>query len=148
MDICIVIKYLPMTTSMKNLLTLEELGQFCLSVFLFSRLEYSWWIFPLFLLLPDVSMIGYIINPKTGAWLYNFFHHKLIAVIAMMIGYSLKIPILELSGIILFGHSSMDRIFGYGLKFSDDFRHTHLGWIGKNNKSGFNTFRSTDEAES
>lgn len=25
----------------------------------------------------------------------------------------------------------MDRIFGYGLKYSDDFKHTHLGMIGK-----------------
>jgi|GEM_PF-4046304 len=25
----------------------------------------------------------------------------------------------------------MDRIFGYGLKFGDNFRHTHLGGIGK-----------------
>ena len=25
----------------------------------------------------------------------------------------------------------MDRIFGYGLKFGDNFHHTHLGWIGK-----------------
>ncbi|WP_206365138.1 DUF4260 family protein [Sphingobacterium corticibacterium] len=23
----------------------------------------------------------------------------------------------------------MDRIFGYGLKYLDDFKHTHLGWI-------------------
>ncbi|WP_294214718.1 DUF4260 domain-containing protein [uncultured Chryseobacterium sp.] len=137
-----------MTTSMRNLLKLEELGQFCLSVFLFSRLEYSWWIFPLFLLLPDVSMIGYVINPKTGARLYNFFHHKMTAVFVLVAGFFLYLPEVELAGIILLGHSSMDRIFGYGLKFRDDFRHTHLGWIGKNNKSGFNTFRSTDEAES
>lgn len=32
---------------------------------------------------------------------------------------------------ILFGHSAMDRIFGYGLKFNDNFKNTHLGWIGK-----------------
>jgi hypothetical protein len=25
----------------------------------------------------------------------------------------------------------MDRIFGYGLKYSDSFYHTHLGMIGK-----------------
>jgi hypothetical protein len=25
----------------------------------------------------------------------------------------------------------MDRMLGYGLKFSDGFQHTHLGWIGK-----------------
>ena len=24
----------------------------------------------------------------------------------------------------------MDRMFGYGLKYDDAFKHTHLGWIG------------------
>lgn len=120
-----------MTKTMKNLLILEEIGQLFLSIFLFSRLEYSWWLFPLCLLLPDVSMIGYLINPKIGAQLYNFFHHKLIAIIVLIVGLSLDIPIIEFAGIILFAHSSMDRIFGYGLKFNDDFKHTHLSWIGK-----------------
>jgi hypothetical protein len=31
----------------------------------------------------------------------------------------------------LLGHSSFDRVLGYGLKYDDDFKHTHLGWIGK-----------------
>ena len=37
---------------------------------------------------------------------------------------------LQVAGIILFTHSNMDRILGYGLKYPDDFKHTHLGWIG------------------
>ncbi|HAJ82706.1 MAG TPA: DUF4260 domain-containing protein, partial [Zunongwangia profunda] len=32
---------------------------------------------------------------------------------------------------ILFGHSAMDRIFGYGLKYEDNFKNTHMGWFGK-----------------
>lgn len=36
-------------------------------------------------------------------------------------------------GIILFGHSNMDRIFGCGLKYADSFRHTHLGMLGSTN---------------
>ena len=32
-----------------------------------------------------------------------------------------------LAGIILFGHSSFDRILGYGLKYTDSFKNTHLG---------------------
>lgn len=116
---------------MKNLLQLEELGQFIFAIFLFSQLDFQWWLFPLCLLLPDVSMIGYLINPKAGAWLYNFFHHKLFAVVILILGFYFKIQIVEFIGIILFAHSAMDRIFGYGLKFEDDFKHTHLGWMGK-----------------
>lgn len=116
---------------MKNLLQLEELGQFGLAVFLFTQLEFQWWLFPLCLLLPDVSMVGYLINPKTGARIYNFFHHKMLAILVLILGFWLKISIVEFAGIILFAHSAMDRIFGYGLKFEDDFKHTHLGSIGK-----------------
>lgn len=120
-----------MTNKMNNLLKLEELGQFILSIILFSQLDYFWWIFPICILLPDLSMIGYLINTKTGAWLYNFFHHKLVAIIIMISGFWLNNSLLTLAGVILFGHSSMDRMFGYGLKFNDDFKNTHLGWIGK-----------------
>jgi len=116
---------------MKHLLQLEELGQFGLAIFLFTQIGLQWWLFPLCLLLPDVSMAGYLINSKIGAWLYNFFHHKLLAVFILVLGFCLKIQIVEFIGVILFAHSAMDRIFGYGLKFKDDFKHTHLGWIGK-----------------
>lgn len=118
---------------MKNLLKLEELGQFLLAIVMFNKLEYAWWVFPLCILLPDVSAVGYLVNPKVGAWLYNFFHHKLVALIVLFVGYWLSIPLLTLAGIILFAHAAMDRIFGYGFKYSDNFKHTHLGWIGNNN---------------
>lgn len=43
----------------------------------------------------------------------------------------LHLPLAELAGAILFAHSSLDRILGYGLKHFDSFRNTHLGTIGK-----------------
>lgn len=116
---------------MKNILKLEELGQFIFSIFLFMQLEYAWWVFPACILLPDLSMIGYLFKSKTGAWVYNFFHHKLLGIAALIIGLWLNLPILTLSGTIIFGHSAMDRLFGYGLKYNDNFKNTHLGWIGK-----------------
>lgn len=117
---------------MQSLLKLEEVGQFLLSIFLFHQTDYAWWIFPACILLPDVSMLTYAFSTKIGAWCYNLFHHKLIALAILLLGYYLKIELMVLTGIVLFGHAAMDRIFGYGLKFSDNFKHTHLGWIGKN----------------
>jgi hypothetical protein len=38
---------------------------------------------------------------------------------------------LQLIGVILLGHSSLDRALGYGLKYEDSFQNTHLGRIGK-----------------
>lgn len=116
---------------MTGLLKLEELGQFLLSIILFNQLEYSWWVFPACILLPDISMIGYLFNSRAGAWSYNFFHHKFVAIVIWGLGFGLHHSLLSLTGVILFGHSSMDRALGYGLKFNDSFHHTHLGEIGK-----------------
>ena len=123
-----------MKKGMAALLKLEELGRFLFAILLFSQMDYAWWIFPACLLLPDLSMVGYIFNPKSGAWLYNLFHHKLVALLVLIIGFWMDDSAVTLAGIILFGHAAMDRIFGYGLKFQDHFNHTHLGRIGKEHK--------------
>jgi Domain of unknown function (DUF4260) len=74
-------------------------------------------------------MIGYLAGNKAGAFTYNLFHHKAVAVVVMCLGWSIGREWLLLSGIILFGHSSLDRMLGYGLKYVDSFHHTHLGWL-------------------
>ena len=116
---------------MKNLLKMEELAMFLLSIFFFNQLPYDWWLFLALILLPDLSMLGYLAGPKIGAYVYNFFHHKALAIAVWLLGIYLSENMLQLSGIILFAHSNMDRVFGYGLKYLDDFQHTHLGMIGK-----------------
>ncbi len=115
---------------MKLILKLEEALMFAFSVFLFARLHYAWWLYPLLLFAPDLSMLGYLGGTKLGAWTYNVIHHKGLALGIVIIGMALANPILQLAGVIMFGHSSMDRILGYGLKYSDSFQHTHLGMIG------------------
>ena len=116
---------------MKQLLQLEELAQFAISIFILNLLpvSFSWWVWILLFLAPDFGMIGYLANSKVGAFTYNLFHHKLIAIAVFVIGFYLQMPFVETAGVILFGHASMDRIFGYGLKHSDAFKHTHLGWM-------------------
>jgi hypothetical protein len=116
---------------MKNLLRLEELLQFGLAIFLFSQLSYPAWMYVAFFLAPDLSMIGFLINTQIGAVLYNIFHHKGLAIAAYLVGAYLIVPELLFAGTLLLGHSAFDRIFGYGLKYPDNFKNTHLGWIGK-----------------
>lgn len=118
---------------MKNIVSLESLGLFILSIFLFSQLSYAWWLFPALLLLPDLSMIGYAFGPKIGAILYNIFHHQLLGISLYLMGIYGQLEVLQLIGIIIFAHSAMDRVFGYGLKYFSGFQDTHLGKIGKSN---------------
>ena len=117
---------------MKMILKVEELGQFVLGIVLFSQLQYDWWVFLVWILVPDIGMLGYLINTKIGAITYNVFHHKGIAIMLLLMGMFFLGDVCTLVGIILFSHASMDRIFGYGLKYSDSFKRTHLGTIGKN----------------
>ncbi len=118
---------------MKEIVRLESLGLFILSVYIFSLLDFKWWMFPAFLLIPDLSMIGYAFGKKSGAILYNLFHHQFVAIFIYLMGIYLENEWFQFAGIILFAHSVMDRIFGYGLKYFSGFKDTHLGKIGKNN---------------
>jgi len=115
---------------MKNLLRIEELAMFGLAIYLNSYLPFEGWVFWALFLAPDLGMLGYLINTNIGAITYNLLHHKGIAIACYLAGYFLIIHELTLVGVVLFGHSSFDRIFGYGLKYSDNFKNTHLGWIG------------------
>lgn len=116
---------------MKNVIQLEELGMLIFSFFLFLEADISWWWFFVLLLTPDISMLGYISGPKTGAMIYNIFHHKGLGILLLLVGYFFHHPIAYISGVIIFGHASMDRLFGYGLKYERGFKFTHLGEIGK-----------------
>ncbi len=116
---------------MKNLLKIEEFFLFGLALFLFSRLHYSWGWYALLFLAPDLSALGYLVNPRLGAWTYNLVHHKGVSVTLYVLGYLLSVPWLMFAGTILLGHSSLDRVFGYGLKYPEAFQNTHLGVIGR-----------------
>lgn len=116
---------------MARLLKLEDLGLFLLSLLLFSRLPYAWWVYPLLILVPDLGMLGYLAGPRVGAFTYNTTHLRAVAVVLYAIGLLSSAPLIALAGLIVLGHASIDRVLGYGLKYGDSFSHTHLGWIGR-----------------
>ena len=112
---------------MEILIQIEELIMFLGCIYLFSRLDLKWWLFPALLLVPDLAMVGYLCNPAVGAILYNIVHFKGTAVIIGLYGLAKGNKTLMLAGIILLAHSTMDRSIGAGLKYFDSFWHTNLG---------------------
>jgi hypothetical protein len=78
----------------------------------------------------DLSMIGYVRSPGLGAWTYNLGHSYALPMTLGPIAYiadSRAALIITLAWVF---HIAVDRLLGYGLKFSDRFTHTHLGDIG------------------
>lgn len=118
---------------MKTLLTLEQVAQLTLALvaLYLQPISIAWYLWPVLFLSPDLGMLVYWVNPKLGAWGYNLFHHKAVAATFILAGYFAAIPVVLFIGLLLYAHASFDRVFGYGLKYEDSFKHTHLGLIGK-----------------
>jgi Domain of unknown function (DUF4260) len=102
--------------NMKILIKLEEVGLVCLAFYLFLALDYAWWWFPLLFFLPDMSLIGFLINKKAGATTYNFIHHKALSVALYLLGNFTQTPVLQVAGLVMLGHSSFDRALGFELQ--------------------------------
>jgi hypothetical protein len=112
---------------------IEEAVITAISVYFLSRynLGFPVWIWVLLFFSPDISMLGYLISTSLGAYCYNLFHHKAVSLVVLGLGLLTHNNVLVAVGALLFAHSSFDRMMGYGLKYTDDFKHTNLGWMGK-----------------
>ena len=118
---------------MKTILNLEEAVMAAIGIYLLTiyNLHLSFWIWAILFFSPDIGMLGYVVNTKVGAAVYNLFHHKGIAIVLAVAGYYFHYDVMTAIGILLFAHASFDRILGYGLKYEDSFKHTHLGSLEK-----------------
>lgn len=108
---------------------IEEAALTAIAIYFLSRhnLGLPVWAWALLFFSPDVSALGYLISPRFGAFTYNLFHHRTIALVIFVLGSLINQPVLTTIGILLFAHSSFDRLLGYGLKYPDNFKHTSLG---------------------
>ncbi len=72
-------------------------------------------------------MVGYLIGPAIGAAVYNLFHNYLPPAALAALGVLSGNQLLLLLALIWLGHIGMDRLLGYGLKYSSGFKDTHVG---------------------
>jgi len=113
------------------LLRLEGAAAFAAAVALYAHAGFSWPIFVLLFLSPDLSMLGYVAGPRTGAAVYNLVHTYAVALPLVLAGFFAALPAVTAAGLILIAHIGLDRAFGYGLKYSTAFGDTHLGRTGR-----------------
>jgi len=110
----------------KKWVHLEGLIIFMSMIYIYYAYDYNWWIFILFLLTPDIAMFAYIINNRIGAIIYNLVHTYTISIPFLLFGIMMNNNLIIMVGIIWSAHIGIDRLFGYGLKYTTAFQHTHL----------------------
>jgi Domain of unknown function (DUF4260) len=113
-------------------LRLEGLAVAAVSLALYARTDANWWLFAALWLAPDLSMLGYLSGrPCTGARVYNVFHSYVLPGVLAISSLLFHAPALLPVALIWINHIGVDRLLGYGLKYSDGFGFTHLGRLGK-----------------
>jgi hypothetical protein len=89
-------------------------------IVLYASTGGKWWIFLLCFLLPDISLVGYIRNPKSGALIYNYAHTYLTPAVLGLLSFRNWRAGLSAS-FIWVAHIGLDRMLGYGLKYPTAF---------------------------
>ena len=109
------------------LLRLEGLAVAAVSALLYARTGASWWLFAALWLAPDLSILGYFLGPCRGSRVYNTAHTYTLPATLAVCGLILHADSLLPFALIWANHIGVDRMMGYGLKFSNGFDWTHLG---------------------
>lgn len=117
--------------SPRVLLRLEAALLLALSLYLYFRLGGPWLLLVLLFLAPDIGALGYLAGPRVGAAVYNLFHSYPAPALLALGGFAAHAPTVLLVALIWLAHIEFDRLAGYGLKFPDAFKHTHLGRLGR-----------------
>ena len=110
----------------KKLLHTEYGAAFIFLLFIYVQLGFSLWVFFLLLLVPDVTMVGYLRNNQLGAALYNVGHNLILPIICVAYCLYFSNETGLMLTLIWLAHISMDRFLGYGLKYSQSFKETHM----------------------
>jgi len=119
------------TPTMRGWLRLEGAAAFVAGLALYGWLGGpSLLVVPL-LLVPDLSMVGYLRDPRIGAITYNAAHTWAPGLAVLGLGLATDATAVAILGAVLIAHVDMDRAAGYGLKLPTSFHDTHLGRIGR-----------------
>jgi hypothetical protein len=112
------------------ILRIEGATLLLLAVYLYARVDQGWALFAALFLAPDVSILAYAGGDRAGALVYKAFHTYVPAAVMAATGLTTGSSFWVAAALVWFAHIGMDRALGYGLKYTDGFRHTHLGLIG------------------
>jgi hypothetical protein len=108
------------------ILQAEGLPIFIAGAAAFGTLGGPWLAFVPLLLVPDLSMVGYLRDTRLGALTYNVVHNLVTAGALLGAGLWFGVGWLAIAGSVAVAHVGMDRLSGYGLKYPTAFKDTHF----------------------
>lgn len=111
------------------LLRAEGLAIAAASIAAFAWSGGSWVLFAVLILAPDLSMAFYLLGPRVGAAGYNAIHTYVGPLLLVGLAAALAASVGVQVALIWSAHIGIDRVFGFGLKYSDGFGSTHLGQL-------------------
>jgi hypothetical protein len=118
-----------MLTRPSVLLRIEEAILLLLTLFAYQHLRYSWLLFAILFLTPDLFMLGYLLNARVGAAIYNLAHTLTLPLALLFISYLQHWHLTPAIALIWTAHIAFDRLLGYGLKYPTFFKDTHIQHI-------------------
>ena len=107
-------------------LRLEAAALLTAAAIAYTTTHQPWWLIPAAFLVPDLSALGYRRDPRQGARLYNLAHATPLPAILLAVAWTQHKQFLGALGLIWLMHIAIDRLLGFGLKYPDEFQHTHL----------------------
>jgi hypothetical protein len=113
------------------LLRIEGAAAFAAALLLYGHAGFSWPVFVLLFLAPDLAMVAYVAGPRAGAAAYNLAHTYTLALAVTLAGFFGGMPLATAAGLILIAHIGFDRALGFGLKYASGFGDTHLRSTGR-----------------
>jgi Domain of unknown function (DUF4260) len=118
-----------MLTRPAVLLRSEEAALLATVVVIYKHLHYSWLLFAILFFTPDLFMLGYALNLRLGAAMYNLAHTLTLPCTLLVVSYLQHWHTATAIALLWIAHIAFDRLLGYGLKYPTFFKDTHLQHI-------------------
>ncbi len=111
------------------LLRLEGLAIAVGAVVLYVDGDYSWWLFLVLALAPDLAFVGYAAGPTAGAAAYNVTHNLVLPIALGCAGVLWDSDRAVAVTLVWLAHIGVDRVLGYGMKYPTASKLTGTGLI-------------------
>lgn len=113
-------------TTNRYILRAEGLAVLLAAIALYAAYDGGLLTFLALLLVPDLVFLVYLVDKEAGVLAYNVVHNYILPLVVIGLGLTAGWTPGLLLGSIWLAHVGMDRMVGYGLKYSADGKDTHL----------------------